>query len=153
MHVKSVEYKLKLMTILSDLIDLGFWIIKLVRTSVTIYVVVSRNFIKVKNLENGKVALIDSEIEFSSERLLIANPIVAEMVAKKLIEKLFKPTELKTRKLNVICHPIDDILAELTPAEKMIFNDFGYQIGGGLVKLIEGKQEKTPIELKELSVF
>ena len=137
------------MNALNDLINFGLWIIKALRTSLPIYVIVYKNSIKVKNIKSGKTASGKSEDKFSTERLLIADPIKAENLTKGLIKKVAQLAELKTRNLKVICHPLDSILADLSPAEKMIFHDFAYQIGGRYVYLIENKQELTDFELKE----
>tara|TARA_B100001109_G_C18863577_1_gene475431 strand:+ start:5957 stop:6445 length:489 start_codon:yes stop_codon:yes gene_type:complete len=138
---------------LNDLRDLGIGIIKSIRASLTIYVIVSKNSIKVKNLENGKTASGESHDEFSTDRLLIADPMNAENFAKELINKVADLSDIRTRKLNVICHPIDQILADLSPVEKMIFNDFAYHIGGRYVYLIDNRQELTDIELNEIKTL
>ena len=134
---------------LNDIRDLGLWIIKSIRASITIYVIVSKNSIKVKNLKNGKTASGESQDKFSTDRLLLADPIKAEDFAKELIKEVAESTEIRTRKLKVICQPLDDTLADLSPAEKMIFNDFAYQIGGRHIYLIDDKHELSNIELKE----
>jgi hypothetical protein len=137
------------MSLLNDLRDLALWMIKLIRASLPLYVIVSRNSIKVKNLKNGKTASGVSQDKFSTDRLLIADPIKAEKIAKDLINQVAKANELRTRKLKIICHPIDEVLRDLSPAEKMIFNDFAFQIGGRQIYLVDKKQELTETELKE----
>jgi hypothetical protein len=134
---------------LNDLRNLGLWIIKSMRTSLPIYVLVSKNFIKVKNLKNGKTASGKSQDNFSTDRILLADPITAENFTKELIKQVAQPNEIKTRKLKVICHPLDELIADLSPSEKMTFNDFAYRIGGRYVYLLDGKQELTDSELKE----
>ena len=62
----------------------------------------------------------DHDLEFSSNRLLIADPLKAEIFA----------TDLKTRNLKILCQPVDKELGQLSSAEKMIFTDFLYNIGG-----------------------
>ncbi|MBS1979421.1 MAG: hypothetical protein JST46_18770 [Bacteroidetes bacterium] len=133
---------------LNDLYDLGLWIIRNFRTPISVYIIVSKNYIKVVSLENGLAASGDAEREFSTSRLLIADPIIAEKLATELLNRVCSATQLKTRSLNVICHPLDNELSNLSPAEKMIFTDFAFQIGGRHVRLIDDGKELTFEELK-----
>ena len=141
----------KLMYRLDDIKDLGLWVIRLFRKPLTIYVIVSKNWIQVKNLSNGKTVSGQCTDKFSTNRLLIADSIKAENFTKNLIKQVVNSTEISTRKLKLICHPIDDQLADLAPVEKMIFNDFAFQLGGSQIKLIEGEKELTDEELIELN--
>lgn len=133
---------------LKDLFDLGLWIIKIFRTPHSVYIVISKNFIKVVNIENGQNASSNAETEFSNSRLLIADSIIAEKMASDLLSRVFSTKQLKTRSLIVVCHPLDSEIGNLSPVEKMILNDFAFQIGGSQIQIITDNKELTWQELK-----
>ena len=133
---------------LEDLYDLGRWIIKVFRPHISVYIVVSKNFIKVTNIENGQTASGNAGKEFSTSRLLIADPIIAEKLTLEFLNRVCSAMELKTRSLKVVCHPLDNEIGNLSPAEKMIFQDFAFQIGGRYIRIINGDKELTLKELK-----
>ena len=113
----------------------------------TLYLVVYKNSMKVKNLENGIVASGNSELAYSSSRLLIADPIIAESFAKVLLKQVYSSIEQRTRTVRIVCHPFDKDLSELSPAEKMIFTDFVNNIGGHEIILANSDKEMTDEEL------
>jgi hypothetical protein len=136
------------MNLFKDFYDFGIWIIKILRTPIPVYIIVSRDYIKVINLENGQTASEFSERKFSTSRLLIADTIVAENFAMVLLNRVCSATQLRTRSLKVVCHPLDNELSNLSPVEKMIFTDFVVQIGGRHIRIISNEKELTVSELK-----
>ncbi len=133
---------------LKDIYNFGLWIVKIFRPPISVYLIVSKNYIKVTNLENKQTASVGSEKEFSTSRLLIAYPIIAEKLATELLSRVCSSTQLKTRNLKIICHPLDNEFSNLSPAENMIFMDFAYQIGGRYIRIINDDKELTLKELK-----
>lgn len=136
------------MNVFDDIKGVIIGLIKLFRTPLPIYLIVYKNDIKVVNIKNGKIASGKNQVFFSSDRLLIADLMKAEKLALELINQIVDLSDLKTRNLKIVCHPIDNVLAELSPTEKMIFNDFVCNIGGRFVYLIDDKNELSEIELK-----
>ena len=135
------------MNILNDIKNIGLWLIRMFRSRLTLYLVVYKNSMKVKNLENGMVASGNSELAYSSSRLLIADPIVAESFAKVLLKQVYSSIEQSTRTVRIVCHPFDKNLSELSPAEKMIFTDFVNNIGGHEIIIANSDKEMTDEEL------
>ena len=135
------------MTRLNDIKLLGLWLIKSLRSPLSFYVVLKRDFLKITNLANGKVEE-SNNLNFSSRRLLIADPIKAEEAAKTLLERISSKADLGTRTKRILCHPIDNEFSEMSPAERMILNDFAHQIGGSYVKIIDANDELTQNEIK-----
>lgn len=80
---------------LNDLLELVFWLIKKFRRPISIYIVVSKNSMTVNNLDNGKSASENSGIQFSSQRLLIADPLEAEKVASNLLLQVSSFSQFK----------------------------------------------------------
>ena len=105
---------------LNDIYNLVLSTIKLIRPSISVYIIVSRNFIKITNLENEKSASAISEKEFSTSRLLVADTIIAEKLAKELLNQVCTLTQLKTRSLKVFCQPLDKELGNLSPVEQPV---------------------------------
>lgn len=136
------------MNLFKDFYDLGLWIIHKLRPPIPVYIIVSRDYIKVINLENGQTASEISERIFSTSRLLIADTIVAEKFAAELLNRVCSAIQLRTRSLKVVCHPLDNELSNLSPVEKMIFTDFVFQIGGRHIRIISNEKELTVSELK-----
>ena len=132
--------------IFKDLFNLILWSIKFVRPTLSIYLIVSKDSMKFVSLEDDQV--FHGTSKFSSERLLIADPIEAEKLGFELLGKLFRPVELKTKNLKVFCHPLDSKLGDLSQSELMIFRDFSHRIGGKNVCLMSEEHELSPAELK-----
>lgn len=135
------------MNIVNDIKSIGLWIIRMFRRRLTLYLVVYKNSMKVKNLENGMIASGNSELAYSNSRLLIADPFVAESFAKVLLKQVYSSIEQRTRTVRIVCHPIDKDLSELSPAEKMIFTDFVKNIGGHEIIMANSDKEMTDEEL------
>ena len=133
---------------LQDIKHLFFWFIKLFRPRRTVYLVIKPNFIKVYNFENGKTISKSANQRFSSNRLIIADPIQAELLAKKLLRELYSTSEINTRRLHILLHPIADDMDEFSLAEKMMFNDFILQVGAQSGKIITSQKELSAEELK-----
>jgi len=136
------------MNLFKDFYDLVLWIINKLRPPIPVYIIVSRDYIKVINLENGQTASEFSERKFSTSRLLIANTIVSENFAAELLNRVCSAIQLRTRSLKVVCHPLDNELSNLSPVEKMIFTDFVFKIGGRHIRIISNEKELTVSELK-----
>jgi hypothetical protein len=135
------------MSRLNDIYNFGLSAIKIFRPSISVYIIISRNFIKITNLENEKYVSANSIKEFSTSRLLIADTIIAEKLAKDLLSQVCSMTQLKTRTLKVFCQPLDVELGNLSPVETMIFTDFAFQIGGRQIKIIKDNRELTLQEI------
>jgi hypothetical protein len=103
---------------------------------------------KIVNLHNQQIAFENASQEFSSDRLLIAEPIVAESLGIKLLNQVCSTTDLKTKSLKVVCHRIDKEFHPLSTAERMILNDFVNQIGGNEIVLLDETVELSAEELK-----
>lgn len=57
----------------------------------TVYVKVSKNKFTVKHIETDNEVSMNSTAPFTTERLLVGNFFVAELLLKETIEKVYKP--------------------------------------------------------------
>ena len=85
---------------------------------------------------------------FSTNRLIIADPIKAESFAKELLREVYSTSEMNTRRLHILCHLIADDTDEFSLAEKMMFNDFILQVGAQSGTIIIAQKDLSAEELK-----
>ena len=139
---------MNLHTIFKDLLYIGLWILKLFRNPINIYIVVYKDKIKIISLDTDKEIISNKNVTFSSSRMLIATPLTIEKLGNELFKKLYPSIDIKTRKIKILCQPIDEILSELSQSEKMIFEDFLMQIGGNQTRIISDKNELSLTQAK-----
>ena len=125
---------------LEDIKALFYFMVRLFRSKLFIYVVISRNQLEVHNLKTGQTIKLRSEVPFSSTRLLIANNTIAENLGKQIMNKICG-RDLKLSPVFIIIHPLETGFEEISPVEKMIYNDFGMMLGARAV-IIEESLEK-----------
>lgn len=116
-----------------------------------IYVRLMKNRLEIKHLKTGKTLERTAETPFSNERLLITDPSKAESFAKELIAELLELNKkLLDRALTVVLQPVEPAFSEITPVEKMIYQDFAMYIGAKKYYLVEHRRRLTDEEVKEI---
>ncbi|MFD2033599.1 hypothetical protein ACFSKL_02295 [Belliella marina] len=125
---------------LEDIKALFYFMVRLFRSKLIIYVVISRNQLEMHNLKTGQTIKLRSEVPFSTNRLLIANNMVAENLGKQIMNKICG-RDLKLSPVFMIIHPLEVGFDDVSPVEKMIYNDFGTILGAREV-IIEESLEK-----------
>ena len=87
----------------------------------TVYVKLKKNRLEITDIDSGKTLVRDASIPFSNDRLLIAENIPAERLAKELIaELLLHDKKLFNRPIRMVLQPVDPEITEVTAVERMI---------------------------------
>lgn len=136
---------------LEDIKALFYFTIKLFRSKLFIYLVISRNQLEVHNLKTGQTIKLKSKEPFSTNRLLIANNIIAENLGKQIMSKICG-RDLKLSPVFIIIHPLEVGFDDVSQVEKMIYNDFGMILGAREVTIeesLEKLNKERLIRIKE----
>jgi hypothetical protein len=94
------------------------------------------NQVSVEDLLTRKT--LNSELEFSNDRLLITNPNQPESILKDLINKI-TPNALVTFNRTIIINPLHPNINEFTETEKMVFRDLAVNLGAQNVHFVFNK--------------
>ncbi|WP_194778303.1 hypothetical protein [Pararhodonellum marinum] len=137
--------------ILNDAMNFFCFWVRFFRSKLFIYLIISRNQLEIKNLETGKMITQKSTFPFSSNRLLIANNLVAEKLGREMMNMVCGG-DLKFRHVFVILHPLETGFDEICQVEKLLYNDFGTRIGAHGVILSESLKKLNAAELNKLIV-
>jgi hypothetical protein len=100
------------------------------------------------NISNGKLISKIAEQQFSSDKLLIADNIIAEKMGKEMIEEITN-NKSKKRLVKIVLQPMENRFEKISPVEKMIYNDFISQIGGNEIYFEESDQRLTKEQIEE----
>jgi hypothetical protein len=96
--------------------------------------------LEVYNVKTGQTIKLKSEEPFSTNRLLIANNIIAENLGKQIMNKICG-RDLKFSPVFLIIHPLEVGFDDVSPVEKMIYNDFGVILGAREVAIEESLEK------------
>lgn len=108
------------------------------------------NQVSVEDLLTRKI--LNSELEFSNDRLLITNPNQPESILKDLINKI-TPNTLVTINRTIIINPLHPNINEFTETEKMIFRDLAVNLGAKNVHFVFNKDiSGKHLDLKLLKI-
>ncbi len=116
-----------------------------------LYVKLWKNEAQITDVLNGKSTREKSNIEFSNDRLLIADFYKAISFLKSLINKVKKDSLVK-RYNSILVHPMELIEGGISEVELRIFVETFESVGGRVVKVWDGEEldRKQVIEkLKE----
>lgn len=112
------------------------------------YIRIYKNKIEVKSLKTGKILKRESPINFSSNRLLLADFEVAEQFFRTVISE-FSGSKIFTRSLKVAMQPMELIEGGLSPTEKRAFRDSAEFIGAKKVVIINHTNYLSDEEFEE----
>ncbi|WP_243470960.1 hypothetical protein [Winogradskyella sp. MH6] len=104
-----------------------------------LYVKLWRNEAQVIDVVNGVSLREKSNIEFSNDRLLIANFYEAITFLKNLIHKIKKDYRVK-RYNSILVHPMEFIEGGISEVELQIFLEVFESVGGKVVKVWDGEE-------------
>jgi len=117
----------------------------------TVYVKLKKNRLEITDIDSGKTLVRDASIPFSNDRLLIAENIPAERLAKELIaELLLHDKKLFNRPIRMVLQPVDPEITEVTAVERMIYQDFALHAGARYFWLCE---HQHPMSAQEVLDF
>lgn len=117
-----------------------------------LYIRLKKNHLEIKHTKSGNFIEGTSEKAFSNDRLLIADYMVAEAYAKELIAELLNSKrKLLDRALTIVLQPADESIADITPSEKRIYNDFAHFIGAKYYYLVEHQRRLSDEEVREIA--
>lgn len=94
------------------------------------------NQVSFEDLLTGKT--LNSELEFSKDRLLITNSSEPAFTLKDLINKITYNTLISISR-TIIINPLHPNISEFTETEKMIFRDLAVYLGAKNVNFIFNK--------------
>lgn len=97
-----------------------------------IYVRISRNLFRVKNLKSGQEAQGIPDKPFSTSRLLVGNFESAQRALKTTVEKVGGTSFLASP--NILMHPLEMVEGGLSQVEDRIFQELA--IGCGARKVV-----------------
>lgn len=116
-----------------------------------LYIRLMKNRVEIKHVKSGKSIEGTSETNFSNDRLLIADNIVAENYTKQLIAELLESKrKLLYRALTIVLQPADESIPDITPSEKRIYQDFAAFIGAKKYYLVDHQRRLTDEEVGEI---
>ena len=100
------------------------------------------------NLSNDKSISRKSIPEFSSDRLLIADNIIAEKLGKEMLFEVCNH-DIKSRTISIVLQPLEPGFGVIYPVERMIYQDFVCMIGGNECYLEESTERLTKDMLQQ----
>jgi len=103
---------------------------------ISIYVRMSRDKIKMRNLNHGISAERVAINKFSNERLIIADYENAEYEMRELIKQVVKPS-LIAPMIEIVFQIDDDSISEITPVERRCYLDSCAHAGARFVVVCE----------------
>jgi hypothetical protein len=99
---------------------------------IPVYVKVYHDKIEITNINTQQTISKTSNTKFSSNRLLVAEFNVAEM----LIREILKELGLSSRTLKILIQQMKEFEDGLSEAEKRVLRDLAEQAGGAIVYII-----------------
>jgi len=111
---------------------------------VPVYVKIYHDKIAITNINTQQTISKTSTIKFSSNRLLVAEFNVAEM----LIREILKELGLSGRTLKILIQQMKEFEDGLSEAEKRVLRDLAEQAGGATVYIINRANIMTTEEIQ-----
>lgn len=111
---------------------------------VPVYVKIYHDKIAITNINTQQTISKTSTIKFSSNRLLVAEFNVAEM----LIREILKELGLSGRTLKILIQQMKEFEDGLSEAEKRVLRDLAEQAGGATVYIINRANIMTSEEIQ-----
>lgn len=114
-----------------------------------LYVKLWKNEAQITDVLNGKSTREKSNIEFSNDRLLIADFYEAISFLKSLINKMKKDCWVK-RYNSILVHPMELIEGGISEVELRIFVETFESVGGRVVKVWDGEELNSKQVIEKL---
>lgn len=110
-----------------------------------VYVKIYHNKIEITNINTQQTIAKTSNINFSSNRLLVAEFNVAEM----LIREILKELRLSGRTLKVLIQQMKELEGGLSEVEKRVLRDLAEQAGGAIVYIVNRTKTMSTEEIQD----
>jgi hypothetical protein len=109
-----------------------------------VYVKIYRDKIEITNVNTQQTISKTSNIKFSTNRLLVAEFNIAEI----LIREILKELGLSRRTLKVLIQPMEELEGGLSEVEKRVLRDLAEQSGGAVVYIVNRTKPMTNEEIQ-----
>ena len=111
---------------------------------VPVYVKIYHDKIEITNINTQQTISKTASTKFSSNRLLVAEFNVAEM----LIREILKELGLSGRTLKILIQQMKEFEDSLSEVEKRVLRDLAEQAGGAVVYIINRTRVMSPEEIQ-----